>query len=174
MLVDKFLEWLKKNYGTRRGGVNEAAADLGIDQGHASRILQGKSSADLRLSHLERLATKHGFRGTAWRLVKEIEQEKVQRRGAAVVPIEERHRQAWEDLFRNHPVRGEQVLVNMRHQEALGYTDLVSEIVREIIDKGPNEAAIEVATKLHAFKEEKSGPRTRLRRKLAAEYEEIE
>ena len=136
-------------------------------------MLTGGRTVDVKLSQLESLAKSQRF-AHVWPLLREIELEMVDR-GAAVVRMEDRFLDEWRVLFAHDHVRAEQVLVNLIHQEKLGYTQLVSTVVRAIIDQGPNAAAGEVAALLHSYRE-KERPKsviTKLRRQMAAEYEEI-
>lgn len=173
MMPRKFLSWLEKRTPKTRGASTRVGEELGIDQGYAWRLINGKSGGDVSLSTLETITKKLRYEDV-WRLVKEIESERPPLIERKVVPIEERYWPDWKALFESNPVRAQRVLMNMRHQEELAYTDLISQIVRLVIDEGPRLAAGKVAGILSDYEEETSAQRTRLRRKLREEYEEID
>lgn len=170
MLSDKFLQWLKNHYKGRGAGTR-LAKDLGVSQPQGGRILS-KKRWDAPLDALAPIAKAHQL--DPWKLLKEIETEVIQRGAPSVVSLDEKHRQQWDALFKADRRRAERVLMNLQHQEDLGYTELVSEVVRLIIDLGPAAAAVKVAAKLDAFEEKRTASLTKLRRKLSAEYEEID
>lgn len=172
MLSDKFLIWFKKRVPTGHGGQTRAANELGIGQPQVAKILGGSSGGNIGINTLEKISTAIGHQ-YVWELLKEIESGRPGRRKGELVSIEERYWPDWKSLFRANPRRAQVVLLNMRHQEKMGYTDLVSQVVRLIIDEGPNLAAGKVAAILGEYEEERDGQRTKLRRKLAEEYREI-
>jgi len=103
----------------------------------------------------------------------ELEDAGIPRRGT--LEVMDQARIAWEELFASDPLRGKRVLKNLQHQEALGYTDLISEVVRLVIDLGPAEAAPVVNNLLHeAGKKSRETPKMRERRAaMAKEYRQI-
>lgn len=171
MFEDKFREWLRKQVANHGGDQSATAIDLGTDQPWISKVLSAK--ADVTIGRLQEIAS--ALPKPLADLIREIDDEVDPKPNAEVRSIDENLRRAWVVLFRNEPRRGMRVLANMRHQEQLGYTDLISEIAATIIERGPALAIPKVSTALAqaAEHEQKGGRRESLRKRLAQEYKQI-
>jgi hypothetical protein len=172
-LTAKALKWIG-NFGTR----TEQVAATGLRQPDLTKMLSKnrKSPPRITLDHLETIAKRRLLEAS--QVLQEIEavdlpEARVPRHGT--LSVVDQARIAWEELFENDPLRGKRVLTNLQHQEALGYTDLVSNIVRAIIDNGPSDAIPLVTKLLHdATKETRETPKTaKLRAEMAREYKRI-
>ena len=167
-LVEKFLEWLGNRAPEKKGqhGFSAAVADeTGLSQPYVWRLLRGELVGDISLSTLERIAVSVG-KDAVWQLVKEIEESSAAR---TVIPIDVKITRRWHELFNSNPARGQHVLDNLKLQEALGYTDTISAIVRSIIREGPEHALTAVGDHLSKLRARETDEQRKKRRKLAKE-----
>lgn len=172
-LTRKLLLWIAK-FGSQKDQIRET----GLPQSALSKFFEEDRQTPYRvtLNHLERIAKTRGVRASQILLEAEdveLPGSREPRRGT--LSVVDQARLAWEDLFDGDPLRGRRVLANLQHQEQLGYTDLISNVVRSIIDHGPNDAIPIVTKLLHdATKEIREAPKTaKLREGMAREYRRI-
>lgn len=180
-ITAKAAAWLRKQQTEKPVGAHGEQKALeratGLDQSLVNRAIKA-GRWDPSLSTLERIAqfrrARFGEDARVFEIVHEIDSEVIPERKRPV-PIEERWLDLWRHLFRGNPRRAQRILVNIRHQEELGYTDLISNVVRMILRDGPEKASHDIAAVLFkAGRAMKETDKTRkIREKQAAEYEEI-
>ena len=170
----KFVAWVLNHSPDNkkpsdRGWQEAVSGQTGLDQSYISKMVSGKHAGKVRLDTLERIAQAKSCE--VWEIVREIEKES-DPAPSRVTPLDETIRREWEELFDRNPKRGRQVLMNLRHQERLQYTESISAMVRAIIEIGPRDAWKMVSDELQALGS-RDKTRAVTRRKLADEYREI-
>lgn len=158
----KALKWLRKFAGDKQGSHGEGTAianATGLNQGYVSRLLtkiekQPAAGWDPLLSTLEEVAAYRRAHfnedRNPWQILLEIDGEAPVEKPRAI-PIEERWLHLWRRLFRGNPQRAERVLENLRLQEELGYTELISKVVHEILTRTPAKADLTVGQILRDY-----------------------
>lgn len=182
--VEQIRAWIQHEAGwpwKRRSGANKrAVALLNLHQSDISRVCSGERNPTLRM--LIRIAARREV--TLQELQKTIHdfseppaRHHRRRRGGPlqnVVSINRSFETWYEDLLKKHPQRARRLAMNIEQQDGLEYTDLISVIVRTIIDLGPKRAATIIRDMLEAHVESPSKAREAKRARFAAEYRALE
>ncbi len=170
MIQVKLLKWLKKNAGSMSD--TEFGRLIGLSQSNVSRHRAKADAASYNptVGKLAEIVAKLRPKTPLSTVLQEIEKESSpdprtdeQRRADAAY-------QVWLRLFEDDPARGERVLANLKVQETLGLTDLVSNVVNLIVTQHDQVKRIAAVTDALASEEKES--RGKRFQKIAAAYAE--
>jgi len=165
--AEKSREWLRA-LSNELGGQSET----GIPQPQVSKILGG--SRGMNLHQVKQVAKHHG-REVA-ELIQEIEnyEPKSPALPNNLESINRRFETVLAELFEKHPSRARRLALNIEYQDRIGLTDLISEMVRTVIELGPNEAAVPVAELLHKHEEVWTNRTRRIQSRFRKAYRDLE
>ena len=169
----KFRKWMLKQTAdgltvADHGWGTHVAEKLGLSQPYVSRVINKKVQGIHRSETLAKIEDALGK--LIDELLEEIEEE--QENVATTVAIDRKLYEEWDALFKRNSRRGRKVLMNLKHQEELGYTDAISRIVRHVVELGPDEALRPVMLELDKMAK-RNDVQPSLRRKLAKEFRKL-